>query len=102
MTTRHGSRDSLPRSGWLTTRSIVRRCSRRSEAVEKPAKGERGLSKGAQCATFLPTHRNLVGGDHNEHYAILSNGFDRGAMDLALGAAPSAEMASRWPWASAV
>src|SRR5262249_11145125 len=73
-----------------------------SEAVEKPEKEEPGLRNSAHCVTFLPTHPNTVGGDHNEHHAILSNGFDRGAMDTAPGPAPGPEMATRWAGTSAV
>jgi hypothetical protein len=73
----------------------------RLEAVEKPAR-EGDLSNGAHHGTFLPTHKNTVGRSYDEHYPVLSNGFDRGAMDIALGPAPGAEMATGWTWASAV
>jgi hypothetical protein len=81
---------------------VIEKIEAASEAVEKPEQEEQSLRKSAQRGTFLPTHTTLVGGDRNEHYAILSNGFDRGAMDTTFGPAPGAEMASGRAGASTV
>ena len=59
------------------------------------------MSKSAHHGTFYQ-HTILVGGSRDEHYPVLSNGFNGGAMDLALGTAPGTEMAPRGAGASAV
>ena len=71
------------------------------EAVEKPERGG-DLSSGAHRGTFLPTHTHTVGRSYDEHDTVLSNGFDRGAMDIALGVTAGAEMATGQARPSAV
>jgi hypothetical protein len=70
------------------------------EAVEKPESGNRSLSDGAQGVIFLSTHTEE--GDTDEHHAILSNGFDGGAMDRVTAVASPWQMARGRSGATAV